>query len=774
MKRILPSVCIMMLFPLVGSGGERGRKGFSFALSERSAVSDTFTWGKQYKQGCSMKVWVSNPFFVGGWYLPADQCQSWGIGWEYPIGSCMEHDGFVWPIIGGIIDGVRRVDNLYHYRFYPEAKDSLRDRIWRTSTLDRDHDFTFDPPRLLMRPVNRRFIDDDGDGKIDEDDLDGLDNDGDWNPLTDDVGADGLPDSLEVGCDGRTYDPVTNPDPAYDNYDPGQPDICRALPNGSHPNRGDKNVYTEKNGIPDHGEPHVDEDYGAISEEDVYLSITDTFKSLDISRFDSEFVPMGIKIIQHSYSWCGDYAHAIMPIDYWFVNIGTKTIKDVYIGYFAELLVGPTFVPHYYFHDYTGYFPDLRTGYVHNVIDAGSTPAGVILLATPKPLDSLRYTWSHGVSDTNGYNWNDSMAYSVLSCEYFGYPNCIELSESPTGPGDNIFFSSLGPFATMNPGDSLKMTIALLSGDVLDYGPNNLRENAKKALIFYSRGYDPPVEIPPPPLKITEGFKKVTLEWGHHICPACPDPTQAWDDSSRVAESDPERRKNPPSGHKHGGRIFEGYRLYRSEDEGYSPPVSSFTLLKEFDMAGDTYEYNVGIDTVFVDSNLVRGKRYWYAVTAFGIPNFTVLDIPDRSGHIHKDTVSLYIGGGETNLRSNAKSVLLPFSVSNKLGDVLVVPNPYRVDQDYTYENGGWEGRSSDWSENKRLIKFIHLPPRCTIRIYTLAGEVVTTLEHDDPVRGELSWNLLSESNRALASGVYVFTVESDFGKQIGKFVIIR
>ena len=29
-------------------------------------------------------------------------------------------------------------------------------------------------------------------------------------------------------------------------------------------------VSTEKNGIPDHGEPHVDEDYGAISDNDLY------------------------------------------------------------------------------------------------------------------------------------------------------------------------------------------------------------------------------------------------------------------------------------------------------------------------------------------------------------------------------------------------------------------------------------------------------------------------------------------------------------------------
>ena len=83
-----------------------------------------------------------------------------------------------------------------------------------------------------------------------------------------------------------------------------------------------------------------------------------------------------------------------------------------------------------------------------------------------------------------------------------------------------------------------------------------------------------------------------------------------------------------------------------------------------------------------------------------------------------------------------------------------------------------------NWTENNRLVKFIHLPKTCTIRVFTLAGDVVTTLHYEappnDPERGELEWNLLSESNRALASGVYVFSVEYEFGKQIGKFVLIR
>lgn len=116
----------------------------------------------------------------------------------------------------------------------------------------------------------------------------------------------------------------------------------------------------------------------------------------------------------------------------------------------------------------------------------------------------------------------------------------------------------------------------------------------------------------------------------------------------------------------------------------------------------------------------------------------------------------------------------LPFSVSHELNQVAVVPNPYRIDEDYTFESGGYEGRQKSWNEDKRVLKFIHLPPKCTIRIFTMTGEIVSTLYHEDPTQGEHDWDLKSDSNRSIASGVYVFTVESDYGKQIGKFVVIR
>jgi hypothetical protein len=149
-----------------------------------------------------------------------------------------------------------------------------------------------------------------------------------------------------------------------------------------------------------------------------------------------------------------------------------------------------------------------------------------------------------------------------------------------------------------------------------------------------------------------------------------------------------------------------------------------------------------------------------------------VIDYVDFDGIVKKETLNTR--SAESSLIGSKKRVNLTFSVSQKVGDVKVVPNPYRGDENYTFESGGWEGRTNAWNENKRVIKFIHLPTKCTLRIYSLVGEVITTIYHEDSINGDETWNLLSESNRAIASGVYIFSVESDLGTQVGKFVVIR
>ena len=759
---------VLFLITIIGSGlfaQDARETGFSKSGGYHDLSKVSVAWAKRILQGYGMKVWMTNEMVLGAQVAPNTN----SVGLEYPAGSGFEHLYGGGPVIGGIVNGSRRVSPAFwesNREFVPELRDTLRDRMWIASA----GDTLYDPLRFGYYKSNPsiRGLDDDRDGKTDEDELDGKDNDGDWSLLADDVGADGIPDSLEVGCRGP-YNATTNYDPAYDNYEPTKGDICHVDANGNTPRKDGKDRYTEKNGVPDHGEPHVDEDYAAVSDHDVYCSATDTFAVPVLSNHSA----MGIKIWQRSYAWQGKLTEAILPFEYYFVNVGRSTIRDVYVGWTADMDVGRLNVSQDVTNNYAAYIPELRTAYIHNAIDRGATPLGVTVLGTSRPLNELTYTFQWYVQNANPTT--DSLQYGWMNCEAFS-PECIKPNQPPTTPDDARVFFSFGPFTEMKPGDTLKIVVALVSGYGVEEGVNPLVENAKTALKLYNANWRTPVQPVSPCLEIIPGFKKNMLKWGRNAS-CLPtqtgiDPMSIWDDDNKTVDSYPPdhwRRVNPPPGHVTGGRVFEGYRVYRSEDPGGT--LSSFTLVKQFDL-DDEFPYNQGLDTVFVDSNLVRGKRYWYAVTSYGIPDRTINVSSPSPGVVLYDT--LYTSNPESPIEANAQSIDLAFSPSDRLGDVLVVPNPYRVDQDYTAENGGWEGRGREWTENNRKIKFIHLPPKCTIRVFTLTGDLVTTLEHEDPTRGELDWDLLSQSYRALASGVYIFTVESTMGRQVGKFVLIR
>jgi hypothetical protein len=96
------------------------------------------------------------------------------------------------------------------------------------------------------------------------------------------------------------------------------------------------------------------------------------------------------------------------------------------------------------------------------------------------------------------------------------------------------------------------------------------------------------------------------------------------------------------------------------------------------------------------------------------------------------------------------------------LSQVRVVPNPYIVTS--RYEN----------IQNVRQIRFMYLPPECTITVYTVSGTLVKTLHHNSTT-GSLAWNLISDWSQALSFGVYVYVVEDPQGnRHVGKFALIK
>jgi len=96
-----------------------------------------------------------------------------------------------------------------------------------------------------------------------------------------------------------------------------------------------------------------------------------------------------------------------------------------------------------------------------------------------------------------------------------------------------------------------------------------------------------------------------------------------------------------------------------------------------------------------------------------------------------------------------------------ELRNIKVVPNPYIV-------RAAWET-----SKYERMIKFNNLPDICTIRIYTLSGDLVRTIEHTDGT-GTADWNLLSRDGLLIAPGIFLYHVESEYGNRVGRFAVIK
>jgi len=68
------------------------------------------------------------------------------------------------------------------------------------------------------------------------------------------------------------------------------------------------------------------------------------------------------------------------------------------------------------------------------------------------------------------------------------------------------------------------------------------------------------------------------------------------------------------------------------------------------------------------------------------------------------------------------------------------------------------------------------LPLKCTIRIYTVRGYLVQTIEHDAPIEnGQEPWNLVSRDGMDISYGIYVYHIDAPgIGEKIGRFAIIK
>ena len=107
----------------------------------------------------------------------------------------------------------------------------------------------------------------------------------------------------------------------------------------------------------------------------------------------------------------------------------------------------------------------------------------------------------------------------------------------------------------------------------------------------------------------------------------------------------------------------------------------------------------------------------------------------------------------------------------SELDRISVVPNPYvvtNVIEPLDLQNPRDRG--------PRRLYFNHLPKECTIRIFTVTGELVDTIEHRSTMDdGKAFWDLTTKDNFPISYGIYIYHVEAPgIGEKIGRFAIIK
>ena len=106
----------------------------------------------------------------------------------------------------------------------------------------------------------------------------------------------------------------------------------------------------------------------------------------------------------------------------------------------------------------------------------------------------------------------------------------------------------------------------------------------------------------------------------------------------------------------------------------------------------------------------------------------------------------------------------------SRMDDIRVVPNPYIGSNVAEQRPSG-----ADQSINRQL-HFINLPQRATIRIFSVSGRLVQTLDVNNSIdNGRYVWNMLTKDNLDLSYGVYIYHVDAPgVGEKVGKFAVIK
>jgi hypothetical protein len=189
---------------------------------------------------------------------------------------------------------------------------------------------------------------------------------------------------------------------------------------------------------------------------------------------------------------------------------------------------------------------------------------------------------------------------------------------------------------------------------------------------------------------------------------------------------------------------FAGYRVYRSNYFTIGPWSLVADIKKDSALI-------VNGNVRYIDKNLPFGVGNYYCVTSY-----------DNDGN-------------ESGKVNNNRYPIYPLRAPNSQfpRNVYVVPNPFLQHSNLT------------GTGERYRMEFIGLPAKCKIKIYTLTGDLVQEISHDDG-SGSEAWGSIKKLDYQLnkwmlgiAPGVYIYMVESLVPGQagerfIGKLAIVK
>ena len=566
----------------------------------------------------------------------------------------------------------------------------------------------------------------------------------------------------------------------------------------------------------------------AVSHQDM---ITD-FKDYGDSPGDNLGIqghsPLGLDIHLESYAWNYSYADAFVILNYTFKNASNDTIKDLYAGIWAD----PSIANFNYTDKYTpgGGFSwyDNLNGFDETEDDAefkrdiayqydtdgddgwAESYLGISVLGSNVPYNYLNTNYFQWVW-TNSNN-SDYPAYSMPLTDEERYDKMSSSVPKGTGPdytsegypaAENswMFLLSAGPTGsepnadttswTLAPGDSCSVAFTVVCAlwtQGIGGNSNAQRGNLHVNYDWAQKAYDGedknrnnqldegedgnsngvidryilPAPPPSPNMEVVVESGKVTIYWQ--------DGAESFlDPISQEAD-------------------FEGYRIYGARKTA-NDELGEFSLLLETDLKNNI-GYNTGFSTIQItdqfgeaDSVLINNTYYQY--------KFENANIKD--GWLNYYAVTAYDQGDpDANLESLESSIysnrvyVFPGKAAAKendwVGEPTVYPNPFKG-------QALWDGYGS----RSKMLWFRNLPNEAEIRIFSLAGDLVDIIQHEESYNGadianidaqknplmaggEHAWDLITMHDQATASGLYLFTVEDKNSGQIkeGKFLVIK